>query len=63
MKVSVVVCTYTMDRYDVFKAAVESVLAQTYDPVEVVLVIDGNLEVYERVVEEFGDQRERYNSR
>ena len=55
MKVSVVVCTYTMDRYDVFKAAVESVLAQTYDPVEVVLVIDGNSEVYERVAEEFGD--------
>jgi len=56
MKVSVVVCTYTMDRYDVFKAAVESVLAQTYDPVEVVLVIDGNPEVYERVAEEFGDR-------
>jgi len=55
MKVSVVVCTYTMDRYDVFREAVESVLAQTYDPVEVVLVIDGNSEVYERVVEEFGD--------
>ena len=54
MKVSVVVCTYTMDRYDVFTEAVESVLAQTYDPVEVVLVIDGNSEVYEHVVEEFG---------
>jgi len=44
-----------MDRYDVFREAVESVLAQTYDPIEVVLVIDGNSEVYERVVEEFGD--------
>jgi len=55
MKVSVVVCTYTMDRYDVFREAVESVLAQTYDPIEVVLVIDGNPEVYERVIEEFGN--------
>jgi len=55
MKVSVVVCTYTMDRYDVFSEAVESVVAQTYDPLEVVLVIDGNPEVYERVAEEFGD--------
>ncbi len=55
MKVSVVVCTYTMDRYDVFSEAVESVLAQTYDPVEVVLVIDGNSEVYDRVAAEFGD--------
>jgi len=54
MKVSVVVCTYTMDRYDVFKTVVESVLAQTYDPVEVVLVIDGNSEVYEHVTKDFG---------
>jgi glycosyltransferase involved in cell wall biosynthesis len=56
MKVSVVVCTYTMDRYDVFTEAVESALAQTYDPIEVVLVIDGNPEVYERAVEDFGDR-------
>ncbi len=54
MKVSVVVCTYTMDRYDVFTQAVESALAQTYEPIEVVLVIDGNPTVYDRVVEEFG---------
>jgi len=56
MKVSVVVCTYTMDRYDVFTEAVESALAQTYDPIEVVLVIDGNTEVYERAVVDFGDR-------
>ncbi|GAA0511160.1 Glycosyl transferase family 2 [Halorubrum aquaticum] len=55
MKVSVVVCTYTMDRYDVFTEAVESALSQTYDPIEVVLVIDGNSEVYERAVADFGD--------
>ena len=55
MKVSVVVCTYTMDRYDVFTEAVESALAQTHEPIEVVLVIDGNPEVYERTVADFGD--------
>ena len=54
MQVSVVVCTYTMDRYDVFTAAVESALEQTYEPLEVVLVIDGNPEVYDRVVEDYG---------
>ena len=56
MKVSVVVCTYTMDRYDVFTEAVESALSQTHDPVEVVLVIDGNHEVYNHAVDDFGDQ-------
>jgi glycosyltransferase involved in cell wall biosynthesis len=56
MKISVVVCTYSMDRYDDFTEAVESVLAQTYEPVEVVLVVDGNSAVYDRVVDRFGDR-------
>ncbi|WP_251342960.1 glucosyl-dolichyl phosphate glucuronosyltransferase [Haloplanus halophilus] len=55
MQVSVVVCTYAMDRYEAFTEAVESALAQTYDPLEVVLVVDGNEAVYERVLEDFGD--------
>ena len=58
MQVSVVVCTYTMDRWDVFTEAVDSALAQTYDPVEVVLVIDGNPEVYDRAVAEYGDRED-----
>jgi len=55
MKVSVVVCTYSMDRYGPFTEAVESVLDQTYAPIELVLVVDGNDEVYERVQEDFAD--------
>lgn len=54
MKVSVVVNTYSLDRYDDFHDAVEAVFAQTYEDVEVVLVIDGNEPLYERVEEEFG---------
>ncbi|WP_137288552.1 glucosyl-dolichyl phosphate glucuronosyltransferase [Natronorubrum halophilum] len=49
MKVSVVICTYAMDRYDVFSECVDSVLAQTYDPLEVVIVVDGNDDVFDRV--------------
>jgi len=56
MQVSVVVCTYAMDRYDAFTEAVESALAQTYDPLEVVLVVDGNPDVYDRVTEDFCDR-------
>jgi len=54
MQVSVVVCTYAMERYDAFSEAVESVLAQTYEPLEVVLIVDGNPDVYDRVQEDFG---------
>jgi len=56
MNVSVIVCTYTMDRYEVFTEAVESVLAQHYEPLDIVLVIDGNTEVYEHAVEDFGSR-------
>ncbi|WP_200531425.1 glucosyl-dolichyl phosphate glucuronosyltransferase [Halorubrum sp. LN27] len=54
MKVSVVVCTYTLDRYDDFSEAVESLLRQTYDPIEIILVSDGNEAVADRMSEEFG---------
>ncbi|WP_284014443.1 glucosyl-dolichyl phosphate glucuronosyltransferase [Halobaculum litoreum] len=56
MKVSVVVCTYSMDRYGPFSECVESVLEQEYEPLEVVLVVDGNEAVFDRVVEDFGDR-------
>lgn len=53
MLVSVVICTYSMERYEAFTEAVESALVQTYEPLEVVLVVDGNESVYERVQEDF----------
>jgi glycosyltransferase involved in cell wall biosynthesis len=53
MQVSVVVCTYAMERYEAFSEAVESVLAQTHEPLEVVLVVDGNPDVYDQVQEDF----------
>ncbi|WP_254862291.1 glucosyl-dolichyl phosphate glucuronosyltransferase [Halovivax gelatinilyticus] len=54
MEVSVVICTYTLDRYDAFVESVDSVLSQTYDTVEVVIVVDGCPETYERVEADFG---------
>ena len=56
MNVSVVVCTYSMDRYGPFSECVESVIAQEYDDLEIVLVVDGNLDVFDRVREDFGDE-------
>jgi glycosyltransferase involved in cell wall biosynthesis len=55
MKVSVVLCTYSTDRHEDYVEAVESALGQAHEPVEVVLVVDGNEEVFERVEDRFGD--------
>ncbi|MCU4799488.1 glycosyltransferase family 2 protein [Halobacteria archaeon HArc-gm2] len=56
MRVSVVLCTHTLDRYDDFSEAARSVLDQTYEDVELVLVSDGNEAVYDRFQEDFDDQ-------
>ena len=56
MKVSVVICSYSMDLYDNFCDAVDSILSQTYSDVELVIVIDGTRRLYERVRLEFGDR-------
>jgi len=53
MRVSVVLCTHTMDRYGDCQEAAESVLNQSYDDVELVLVSDGNDAVYERFEADF----------
>ncbi|CCQ34758.1 Succinoglycan biosynthesis protein [Halorhabdus tiamatea SARL4B] len=55
MRVSVVLCTHTLDRYDDFTEAVDSVRAQTYDDVELVLVSDGSDAVFEQFRTDFGE--------
>ena len=55
MKVSVVICTYSGEMYEHFREAVESVLDQTYDDTEVVVVVDGTDTVYDRVTDDYGD--------
>ena len=56
MRVSVVLCTHTLDRYDEFLEAAHSVLAQTHDDTELVLVSDGNPDVHERFEADFGNR-------
>ena len=56
MKVSVVICAYTEEMYDHFREAVESIFAQTYDDIELVLVSDGNDPLYERMQADYGDR-------
>lgn len=56
MRVSVVICTHTMDRYDHVCDAAKSVFAQTYDDVELVFVSDGDEAVADRIEAEFGER-------
>jgi glycosyltransferase involved in cell wall biosynthesis len=54
VKVSVVVCSYSPALFDDLVDAVNSVLAQTHDDVEVVVVVDGDDALCERVRTRYG---------
>jgi glycosyltransferase involved in cell wall biosynthesis len=57
MRVSVVLCTHTLDRYDHCVEAAENVLEQTHDDVELVLVADGNDDVCSQFRTDYGDNQ------
>lgn len=46
--ISVVICTYTMDRWDVFLAAVNSLAHQVLPPDEIIVVVDHNPQLTEK---------------
>lgn len=48
--VTVVICTYTEDRWANLLDVIESVRAQTVSPQEILLVIDHNVDLYERLL-------------
>lgn len=52
MTVTIVICAYTLERWDALQDAVASVAAQTLRPVEVLVVIDHNDELLERATRE-----------
>ncbi|MFZ1161226.1 glycosyltransferase family 2 protein [Mycobacterium sp.] len=50
----VVICTYTLARWELFARAVESVLAQTVIPQRLIIVVDHNDELLARCHQEWG---------
>ena len=48
--VSVVICSYTEDRWDRLLAAIQSVHAQTVPPQQTIVVVDYNVELYKRLI-------------
>lgn len=57
MRTTVVICAYTMNRWDELNAAVQSCLGQTNPPDEILLVIDHNEELFERAASEITGAR------
>ena len=53
MLVSVIICTYDPAMYEHFIEAVESVQGQSYEPLETVIVVDGDAELYHRVADRY----------
>ena len=58
VRVSVVLCTYAESMYGDFREAADAVLDQTYDDVELVVVVDGTDAVFERVEADYGGRED-----
>jgi glycosyltransferase involved in cell wall biosynthesis len=54
MLVSVVVCTHSLDNFGNLKESIDSLLNQTYDPMEIVIVVDGNEDLYDTIERAYG---------
>ena len=48
--VSIILCTHRSERYEDFLEAINSLLSQSYNNLEIVVVVDGNRELYDRIL-------------
>lgn len=55
MLVSAVVCTHSLDNYRDLMETVDSLLKQTHRELEIIIVVDGNEELYGKVKTEPGE--------
>ncbi len=52
--ISVVICAFSLDRYDMTIECIDSVVNNTYDNNEIILIIDGNEKLKQRMESKFG---------
>jgi len=57
MLVSVIVCTHSLHNYQNLTDAVDSLLNQTHRELEIIIVVDGNQELYNRIVRVYDGQK------
>lgn len=63
VSISVVICAHTLDRFDLLRAAIASVQAQSFRAAEVILVCDHNEDLCQRAESEFSGVRVVQNTR
>ena len=49
MQISIIICTHQTHRYLDFVEAINSLLTQSYENTEIIVVVDGNEELYEKI--------------
>jgi glycosyltransferase involved in cell wall biosynthesis len=50
VSVSIILCTHRIDRYEDFVEAINSLKAQSYENLEIVVVVDGNRDLYDKIL-------------
>ena len=50
MKASIIICTHRSERYEDFEEAINSLLSQSYNNLEIIVVVDGNKELYDKIL-------------
>jgi glucosyl-dolichyl phosphate glucuronosyltransferase len=55
-RVSVIVCAYTLDRWELLKESLRSLVQQELQPVEAILCVDHNHDLYEKSVVELSSE-------
>ena len=58
MFVSIIVCTHSLDNYQNLIDLIDSLLNQTHEGIEINIIIDGNQELYERIMKVYEAQDE-----
>jgi len=62
MYVSVIICAYTIDRLNDIRDAIVSLLNQTHDDLEIIVVVDEDKKLYRAIKNEF-DVKVLFNER